>query len=757
MTSIKFLFAFFITLNTIVVQAATNKTSSILSQKIAENEVVELYVILKNNHKINLPNTKQRLNRLNSVISQLKSNEQKSRSELEKVVKSYSNDYQFFWINNSLRIKMKSKDAIEFIKNPAVIKAYHNSGEKLNLNKISNLNKSATSLEWGLEKIMVPQVWELGYKGQGVVIAGQDTGFQWDHPALKAKYRGWDGQNVDHNYNWHDSIHSPNIACVDDSNQPAPCDDNRHGTHTMGTMVGDDGDGNQIGVAPDAKWIGCRNMNQGDGTPASYTECFQFFIEPTDLNGENPDLSKVPHIINNSWGCPVSEGCTQPNVLKEVVDNTVAAGILVVAAAGNSGSGCNTVNDPIAIYENALTVGSTNRNDSISSFSSRGSVSLDGSNRIKPDISAPGSTVRSSVPDGGYASFSGTSMASPHVAGVAALMISANPALAGHPELIKKIILESSDFKSSDQTCGGISGQDRPNNTYGWGRLNALKAVQSSINYMQSSQSALWYDPNQNGHGINVYMLADNRIVVFWYVYDNDGHPLWLLGVGTHDRQTATLDVQSGSGAFFPPDFNSNDVNFINWGQFKLTFSDCNNGVFSWIPIEGNGYTAGQMNVTRINNTLGLSCTIGTINKQGIIQNPSIVDNFPMDASHSALWYDPEQSGHGINVYMLEDNRIIVFWYVFDNTGKPIWLIAVGEHDDTKAILNTQISSGALFPPNFDSNDVDFQDWGTVELEFSGCNNGIFKWMPLANENGFTAGEMPVVRLNNTLELECSE
>ncbi len=95
-------------------------------------------------------------------------------------------------------------------------------------------------------------------------------------------------------------------------NSPVPCDDVGHGTHTMGTMVGDDGAANQIGVAPGAKWMGCRNMDVGNGTPATYSECFQWFIAPTNLANQNPDPTKAPHVINNSWGCPPSEGCTDP-------------------------------------------------------------------------------------------------------------------------------------------------------------------------------------------------------------------------------------------------------------------------------------------------------------------------------------------------------------------------------------------------------------------------------------------------------------
>ena len=132
-----------------------------------------------------------------------------------------------------------------------------------------------------------------------MVAGGADTGYQWDHPALKSQYRGWLGSSADHNYSWHDAIHSSSGVCGADA--PAPCDDNGHGTHTMGTLVGDDGAGNQIGVAPGAKWIGCRSMDGGTGTPATYTECLQWFIAPTDLSNQNPEPSMAPDVVNNSW------------------------------------------------------------------------------------------------------------------------------------------------------------------------------------------------------------------------------------------------------------------------------------------------------------------------------------------------------------------------------------------------------------------------------------------------------------------------
>lgn len=331
------------------------------------------------------------------------------------------------------------------------------------------------AIEWGITKTGAPSAWALGIKGLGVVVGGQDTGYDWDHPALKARYRGWNGSVASHDYNWHDAIHSGGGACG--ANSPVPCDDDEHGTHTMGTMVGDDGGANQIGMAPQAKWIGCRNMNQGNGTPATYAECFQWFVAPTNLAGLDPDPTKAPHVINNSWGCPPSEGCTDPLVLKTVVENTRAAGIVVVVSAGNSGSSCGSVSDPPAIYEASFAVGATDSSDGIASFSSRGSVTIDGSGRLKPDVSAPGVGIRSSVPGGGYASFSGTSMAGPHVAGHVALLLSARPQWKGQVDLVEDRIARSAVPRTSAQTCGGVPGSEIPNNTFGWGRIDVLASV----------------------------------------------------------------------------------------------------------------------------------------------------------------------------------------------------------------------------------------------------------------------------------------
>src|SRR5207253_7651646 len=232
--------------------------------------------------------------------------------------------------------------------------------------------------------------------------------------------------------NWHDSIHdSVGNPCGNDS--PFPCADFFHGTHTTGTAIGDDGMGNQIGMAPGAKWIGCRNMDVGNGTPARYIECMQFFLAPYPV-GSNPsqgDPTKAPDITINSWGCPASEGCSV-DTLQAAVEAQRDAGIQMVVAAGNSGSACSTVTDPPSLYAASYTVGALNTGtDTIAGFSSRGPVTADGSNRIKPDITAPGTGTRSATnsSDSAYTTFSGTSMATPHISGAMALLWSAHPQL----------------------------------------------------------------------------------------------------------------------------------------------------------------------------------------------------------------------------------------------------------------------------------------------------------------------------------------
>jgi len=388
-------------------------------------------------------------------------------------------EHQSFYIVNAILVKGTRDVAETLADRPDVARVEGNPRIQNHFPQPEAVDEAPPSLqrpatiEPGINYVHAPQVWALGFTGQNIVVASADTGVRWTHNALKPHYRGWDGMVADHDYNWHDSIHTGGGVCGPDS--PFPCDDSAHGSHTTGTMVGDDGAGNQIGMAPSAKWIGCRNMDQGNGTPARYIECMQWFLAPTRIGGGDPDPTKAPDITNNSWECPASEGCSFDS-LQAAVEAQAAAGIMMVSAAQNSGPNCSTVQNPPGIYGATYTAGAlVTGTDTIAGFSSRGPVISDGSGRIKPDISAPGTSTRSSTnaSDSSYANFSGTSMATPHTAGAMALLWSAIPSLR-HQLTASRDAINNSAVHIANTQCGTAG---PPNNVYGWGRLDIFAAV----------------------------------------------------------------------------------------------------------------------------------------------------------------------------------------------------------------------------------------------------------------------------------------
>jgi subtilisin family serine protease len=318
-------------------------------------------------------------------------------------------------------------------------------------------DNSQMGVAWGVQDINAPEIWASGQHGEGIVVGSIDTGVRYTHEALVKQYRGNLGNGVfDHNYNWYDSLREADV----------PTDDNGHGTHTVGTMVGDDQKGHQIGVAPKANWIACRHNDSID----TLLTCMDWMLAPTDLDGKNPNPDRRPHVVNNSWGI------IKPSysVFEAAVQSWRDAGIFPAFAAGNEG-GCETLGVPGG-YDISFTTGAYNADHKIAGFSSRGPYA--DNPWIKPDVAAPGVDIFSASNDGDdqYALKMGTSMASPHTAGLVALLWSARP------DLVRNIAdtgqsLRDMAIPMANTSCdllptnAGVSGS--PNSVWGYGRINS--------------------------------------------------------------------------------------------------------------------------------------------------------------------------------------------------------------------------------------------------------------------------------------------
>ncbi|RME48314.1 MAG: DUF11 domain-containing protein [Chloroflexi bacterium] len=301
-------------------------------------------------------------------------------------------------------------------------------------------------LEWGVERIRAEMVWQaLGIDGTGVVVASLDTGVDWQHPDLKAAYRGYNEKGL--------AVHLGNWYSATDEDYLYPGDGHGHGTHTTATMVGQNG----VGVAPGAKWIAVKIFhNQGYTFDSWIHDAFQWVLAPAG----NPDLA--PDVVNGSWGNDIPEDQT----LRDDIRLLRVAGIVPVFAVGNNGPEPRSLGSP-GSYPEVLAVGALDQDGEVARFSARGPSPW---GEIKPEVVAPGTGVRSAVPGGGRQAWNGTSMATPHVSGVVALMLQADPTLT--QDKIEEIL------KSTATPIGNPV----PNNDAGWGLVDAYRAVASVMN-----------------------------------------------------------------------------------------------------------------------------------------------------------------------------------------------------------------------------------------------------------------------------------
>ncbi|WP_327093036.1 S8 family serine peptidase [Nonomuraea sp. NBC_01738] len=406
---------------------------------------------------------KNRTARGAEVVEQLQAVAGRAQEPLRDLLKAEGVKSTAYWVTNAVYVKGASEDLarkIARLDGVAELRAPKTYAIPEPV-RTTALSATVQGVAWGVADVNADDVWATtGRRGEDIVVANVDSGVQFDHPALVGSYRGNNGDGTfTHDYNWID----PRGDCA----SPAPCDEHGHGTHTMGTVAGDDGAGTQIGVAPGVKWIAGLGCPGGTCPDEALIASSQWMLAPTDLSGQHPDPAKRPHIVNNSWG---SDPSNDP-LFEDIQLAWAASGIMGVWANGNNGPGCDTSGAPGSRAVN-YSVGAYGADHKIAGFSSRGS-GQDG--RIKPDISAPGVQVLSALPGSTYGAWDGTSMATPHVAGAIALLWSARPEYIRDLESTR-LLLDLSAVDTDDTTCGGTPAD---NNVYGEGRLDALALIQA--------------------------------------------------------------------------------------------------------------------------------------------------------------------------------------------------------------------------------------------------------------------------------------
>jgi subtilisin family serine protease len=344
------------------------------------------------------------------------------------------------WIANAIGARVRASTAGELARRPDVREVRPSTTIE------APSTSAAGAVEPNVAQVNAPALWDLGYRGQGMVVASMDTGVDISHPELAARWRG--GGN-----SWYD----PN-----GQHPGTPTDLIGHGTQTMGVMVGGDGGGSSIGVAPDARWIAVKIFNdRGQASSTAIHLGYQWLLDPDG----NPATADAPNVVNNSWTMTAGS-CSlefQPDLR-----NLRTAGILPVFAAGNYGPAAGTSASP-ANNPEALAVGSVDGSGLIDPYSSRGPSAC--TQGTYPQLVAPGTDIRTTDLYGGYLDVSGTSLAAPHVAGALALLLQGSPGL-------------SADRQQTALQAGAVDlGPAGADNDYGTGQLDVL----ASYNWLRST------------------------------------------------------------------------------------------------------------------------------------------------------------------------------------------------------------------------------------------------------------------------------
>jgi len=401
---------------------------------------------------VNLVETQSFTNRADKLTTlklALTRQAQSSQNNLQDFLQAKGVSFKSFWITNQFLIKNANRQLLEEIASfPEVSELYEEHVMELEPMNLSDIRTTAVE-SWGLTRIQAEEAWRIT-NGSGVLVAGIDTGVRHTHEALRSNFRA--------DYGWLDPV----------DGLAEPYDEIGHGTHTIGTIVGSHG----VGVAPGAEWIACKGCIVGCAEEWLLA-CGEWVLCPTKPDGSDPDCSKAPMVVSNSWG-----GAGGSKWFEPVTQAWVAADIVPIFATGNQGPECGTSHSP-GDLDSVIAAGSIGEDNSLSRFSSVG-PSKDG--LMKPDMSAPGEAIYSAVAnaDDAYGRMSGTSMATPHVSGVTALLLSINRNMTFTQ--VRQALIDGCDsgIRGRGDECGGRDDGTLPNHFFGHGVINALQVVEAA-------------------------------------------------------------------------------------------------------------------------------------------------------------------------------------------------------------------------------------------------------------------------------------
>jgi hypothetical protein len=251
-----------------------------------------------------------------------------------------------------------------------------------------------------------------------------------------------------------------------------------------------------------------------------------------------------------------------------------------------------------------------------------------------------------------------------------------------------------------------------------------------------------WFDPDQSGHGLVIQVLPGGRLLAWWFAFDPAGtQQAWFGGVGTYSGNTATVtEVSRTTGGRWLPNFDPRGIVNLAWGRFTFTFNDLDHGRVDFNSVAGFG--SGSMQLTRITRPL---------------ETPAVAGDTAAGAigpGFTGVWFNPAQSGHGLSVEVLPDNRLSAWWFTFTPDGtQQAWFGGVGSYQGNTAVIDQVVQpTGGRWIPNFNPQQVGINPWGSLTLTFRDCAHGT---VAFDSTRGYGRGSLEIERLAAPLGQRC--